>query len=83
MTAAITEEPGEGLGFVETRAATLCEDGLPLDSGVVFGPITIAYETYGTLSPAKDNAVLVCHALSGSAHAAGCVPEIRNRVGGT
>lgn len=34
-------------------------------------PITIAYETYGQLSKHKDNAVLVFHALSGSAHAAG------------
>jgi homoserine O-acetyltransferase len=34
-------------------------------------PIRIAYETYGTLSPSRDNVILVCHALSGDAHAAG------------
>ena len=43
---------------------------LPLDSGQVLDRVTIAYETYGTLSPAKDNAVLVFHALTGDQHVA-------------
>ena len=42
-----------------------------LECGRKLGPITLAYETYGELSPAKDNAVLILHALSGNAHAAG------------
>ncbi|MBC8064283.1 MAG: homoserine O-acetyltransferase [Chlorobia bacterium] len=33
--------------------------------------VTVAYETWGTLSSAKDNAILVCHALSGDSHAIG------------
>jgi homoserine O-acetyltransferase len=44
---------------------------LALDSGRSLAPVRIAYETYGTLAPARDNVVLVCHALSGDAHAAG------------
>jgi homoserine O-acetyltransferase/O-succinyltransferase len=34
-------------------------------------PATVGYETYGQLSPARDNAVLVCHHFSGTSHAAG------------
>jgi homoserine O-acetyltransferase len=46
-------------------------DPLRLRSGESLGPVTLAYETYGALSPARDNAVLVFHALTGSQHAAG------------
>lgn len=65
--------PGpDSVGFVETKYATLFEaDGLQLESGQSFGPITVAYETYGKLSPAQDNAIFICHALSGDAHLAG------------
>lgn len=61
------------VGFVETKYVTLFEppQGLNLEGGEQFGPITIAYETYGQLSPRKDNAIFVCHALSGDAHVAG------------
>ena len=44
---------------------------LTLESGKKLGPITLAYETYGELNSKKTNAVLVLHALSGDAHAAG------------
>lgn len=67
-------EPGpDSVGFVETKYVTLFEapQRLKLESGEEFGPITVAYETYGTLSPNKDNAIFVCHALSGDAHVAG------------
>lgn len=57
---------------------------LPLDNGRTLEQVRIAYETYGQLSPAKDNVVLVCHALSGDAHAAGWSddPEAPSAVDG-
>ena len=65
------------LGIVEPQEIVVCKDGLALDNGVTLGPITVAYETYGTLNAAKDNAILACHALSGGAHAAGMLPGDR------
>jgi homoserine O-acetyltransferase len=44
-------------------------DGLELECGARLGPVTLAYETWGTLNAAKDNAVLVLHALTGDSHA--------------
>ena len=61
--------PGS-VGLVETQYVDL-PIPLRLDCGRTLHPVRIAYETYGTLAPARDNAVLVCHALSGDAHAAG------------
>jgi len=61
--------PGS-VGTVDTQFLDLPKP-LPLDCGRRLHPVRIAYETYGTLSPARDNVILVCHALSGDAHAAG------------
>jgi homoserine O-acetyltransferase len=38
---------------------------MPLDSGAIIGPFTLAYQTYGTLNADRSNAILVCHALTG------------------
>ncbi len=43
---------------------------MTLECGVPFGSITLAYETYGSLAPDKDNAILVLHAFSGDSHVA-------------
>ena len=55
--------------FVESQSAVFSE-GLTLESGKSVKPLVLAYETYGTLNSRKSNAVLICHALSGSANAA-------------
>jgi len=66
------KKPGS-VGIVETKYFTFAQppNELELECGRKLGPIPLAYETYGTLSPARDNAILVLHALSGDAHAAG------------
>jgi len=43
---------------------------LPLALGGTLPEVTVCYETYGTLSAASDNAVLICHAVSGDSHVA-------------
>lgn len=65
-----------GLGLVETKQVTFARppDELVLESGRKLGPVTLAYETYGTLNADKSNAILVEHAFSGDAHAAGFHP---------
>src|SRR5436190_7928514 len=73
MTTLPSKSPGAAAGSVGTVDTQFLELGAPLqlDCGKALHPVRIAYETYGKLSPAGDNVVLVCHALSGDAHAAG------------
>ena len=61
------------VGVVETQDYTFAEPGREhqFKSGETLGSVTLAYETYGTLNRDKTNAILVLHALSGDAHAAG------------
>lgn len=73
MSRSTTATPTSALGSVgvtQTQFVDLPEP-VPLDCGKTLAPVCIAYEMYGRLSAARDNAVLVCHALSGDAHAAG------------
>jgi homoserine O-acetyltransferase/O-succinyltransferase len=62
--------PVSSVGTVETQYLDLPRP-VRLDCGRELHPIRVAYETYGALSPRRDNVILVCHALSGDAHAAG------------
>ena len=61
------------VGIVQTQTIRVIEQDEPLklDCGKTLAPIDVAYETYGRLSEAGDNAILICHALSGNAHVAG------------
>lgn len=63
----------KSIGIVETKYFTFADSPheFRLESGRLFGPITLAYETYGKLNADKSNAILVMHAFSGNAHAAG------------
>lgn len=64
--------PPNSVGLVERKTFTFA-DNIPfkLDSGATLSPVKLAYETYGTLNEDRSNAILIVHALSGSAHAAG------------
>lgn len=64
-------EPAGSCGIVTPRSVTFTGRVLEFGTGEILSPVSVVYETYGQLSKAKDNAVLVCHALSGDAHAAG------------
>ena len=63
------------MGVTRTQAVAL--PGFRTQSGYTFEKIDVSYQTLGKLSPAHDNAILVCHALSGSAHVAGLHPETK------
>ena len=59
--------------IVRTQTAQFEE--LPLDCGETLRALEVAYETYGALDADKSNAVVVLHAFSGDAHAAGISEE--------
>jgi len=61
------------VGWTEAKSIRLATEEEPfvLETGGTIGPVDVEYETYGELSPEKDNAVLIEHALSGDAHVAG------------
>ncbi len=77
------DKNGASVGLVEKKFFTFAEppDEMILESGARLGPITLAYETYGSLNRDRSNAVMVLHALSGSSHAAGIYSEDDEKPG--
>ncbi len=67
------DQTGVSVGVVEKKTFTFAHppEAMALESGAVLSPVTLTYETYGRLNASKNNAVLICHALSGDSHAAG------------
>jgi homoserine O-acetyltransferase len=61
---------GDAVYYDEDHVRVFAVGDLRLDSGLVLPQVQLAYETYGALNAAKDNAVLICHAFTGSSHAA-------------
>ena len=57
------------------EANTVQFESISLDNGTMLAPVEVAYETYGELNAAKSNAIMVLHAFSGDAHAAGISAE--------
>jgi homoserine O-acetyltransferase len=66
-------ESSRSVGYVAPRTVRLADaaNPLPLECGKAIWPVDVEYEIYGELNEKKDNAILVLHALSGDAHAAG------------
>jgi len=67
------QQEEQSVGIVEKQFFTFGEppNEMILESGAAIGPVTVAYETYGELNDAKDNGLLIVHALSGDSHVAG------------
>ena len=68
------------VGIVAPQTAHF-ESPLTLKSGQILPRFDLVYETYGTLNAAKNNAVIVCHALSGTHHVAGKYAETDKNAG--
>jgi len=68
------------LGVIEPKIFSFKEK-FSLESGKSLDGFELIYETYGELSKDKDNAILICHALSGNHHAAGLSDKDDKRPG--
>jgi homoserine O-acetyltransferase len=68
------------VGIVKTQFFEF-EEPLQLASGQLFGPYTLAVQTYGQLNADRSNAVLICHALNASHHVAGISADDPSELG--
>ncbi|MGE0556737.1 MAG: homoserine O-acetyltransferase [Burkholderiales bacterium] len=80
MASSSTQNPVRSVGTVVPQTAHFT-DPLPLRSGAVLHDYDLVYETYGTLNADRSNAVLVCHALNASHHAAGVYADDPGNTG--
>ena len=71
----------DSLGRVETKSF-IYKDSFSLKSGKTLQGFEMVYQTYGELNEAKDNAILICHALSGNHHVAGLSEDDKKRLVG-
>ncbi len=74
---------GNSIGLVNKQIFTFAEppEKMTLECGASLGPISITYETYGRLNEERNNAILICHALSGDSHVAGFYSETDAKPG--
>jgi homoserine O-acetyltransferase len=72
--------PADSVGLVTPRRVHF-DDPVVLQCGVQLPGYELVYETYGELNENRDNAILVCHALSGHHHAAGYHSEDDRKPG--
>ena len=86
MSADLQEEPvseTRSAGIVETQFVDLFQSPnvLKFANGQTLSPVRVAYETYGQLNSDASNAIFICHALTGDAHAAGVHAETDRKPG--
>ena len=76
----MTQPDKASVGLVQPEVFSYNES-FELCSGEKLPGFEIVYETYGTLNDKRDNAILICHALSGDHHAAGYHSELDPKPG--